>query len=433
MIFVLFFITLAIFFFTFVMADNDIMFPGCIVCLVWLFGEICVVYNIGYWNVDLTNRTVIIYVTTILIFVIMAFIGDNILKKIGCKYKSVGNQFRETNSIQLTKGIYIFFFLFNVIVAIIVIKSVWKSAGINSFIGNENYSIAMSQYRSSDDNLPGIVKQLYKIMKCDSYIFLYLFCQNLQKRINQNATKYLLPCIFFGIASLSTGSRTEVLQFFIAAIVMIYIKMQQEREWSKKLNFKYIVGCILAIVLFLFLFDFIKTFVGRLNGLDPIRYITGYAGGSIELFDLYLKGNTVKSQQFGQLTFYSLWQNIEKMKLGIWQQTGLEFRISNGHLIGNLYTSIRRYYQDFGIVGNYLLQSVMALFYAGWYRMIKKNRKYDNAYSIIMYCMIVSPLFLHAIDDTFFSGFLCINTVVFAIITRIIYLLFIGKIKLKLK
>ena len=428
MIYILLACTIVIFYFTFLISNNDVMFPGCIVCIVWIFGELCVIYNADYWNVSISGKTTLIYISTILVFVLMSFFGDYLGKR-GIRGFERSKKERYLTT-EIPHRFIVLFTIFNLISLFIVIASVWKKAGINSMKDSNAYAVAMSQYRGSDESLPSMVKQLYKIMKCDSYVLLFFFCKRNKDR---KSIFYLVPGILFCIASLSTGSRTDFLHFFIAALIVMYISMQERRCWSVKPNFKYIFGCIAAICAFLFFFNFVKTFVGRLNAADPLRYITSYAGGSIQLFDMYLDNPTPKSEQFGQLSFYSLWQNFDKLKLAAWKPTGLEFRMSNGHLIGNLYTSIRRYYQDFGLIGNYILQSLFAIFYSFWYRRIKKSNGFDNGFSIIMYSMLVSPLFLHAIDDTFFSGFLCINTIVLACITKIIYSLVQQKIRFSIK
>lgn len=428
MIYVLLICTLAILIFTYIFSNNDIMFPGCIVCIVWIFGELCVIYNIDYWNVAISGKTALIYLSTISVFVLMSFLGDYLGRRgfRGFKVKQSNVNF----TTEISKKYIALVTAFNLIAMFLVVATVWKTAGINSMRDSNAYAVAMSQYRGADESLPDMIKQLYKIMKCNSYIFLYFFC--IRKK-DKKSMFYLLPGIMFCIASLSTGSRTDLLHFFIAAMVVTYITMQEKRNWSVKPNLKYIIGCIVAVGAFLFFFNFIKTFVGRLNGSDPLRYITSYAGGSIQLFDMYLKKPGAKSEQFGQLTFFSLWQNIEKLKLASWKPAGLEFRMSNGHLIGNLYTSIRRYYQDFGLIGNYVFQSIFAVFYAYWYRKIKKSNTQDNGFLIIMYSMIVSPLFLHAIDDTLFSGFLCINTIVLAVIVKLLYCILAGKANIRFR
>ena len=428
MIYILLVCTVMILFFTYILSNNDIMFPGCIVCLVWIFCELCAIYNIDYWNIAISEKTTLIYLSTILVFVLMSFFGDYLGKRGFRGFE--GKRRSENFTIEISKRHIMLITVFNLATMLLVVATVWKTAGINSMKDSSAYAVAMSQYRTSDESLPGMVKQLYKIMKCNSYVLLYFFCK---RKKDRESAFYLLPGILFCIASLSTGSRTELLHFFIAVLVIVYITLQEKRKWSARPNFKYIIGCVVAVGLFLFFFNFIKTFVGRLNGSDPLRYITAYAGGSIQLFDMYLKYPGTKTEQFGQLTFFSLWQNIEKLGLASWKPTGLEHRMSNGHLIGNLYTSIRRYYQDFGLIGNYVLQSVFAVFYAYWYRRIKKSYMQDNGFSIIMYSMIVSPLFLHAIDDTFFSGFLCINTVVLAVIARLLYCILTGKVNIRFR
>lgn len=421
MIYVLLFSVLVMFIISFIISKKDLLSPACIVCIVWVLGTISVIYNIGYWNVSINTSTYWIFISSIGVFMIFSFLGDFIAKKSTVNKKKIKEK-GELKYIDLNNRIFCFFLIYNIIVTIMVVLTVWRTAGITSMFGNVNFSSQMAQYRGGDEALPTLIKQLYKVMKCDTYIFIYVLCNNLQfkgKKVRERL-RLIFPILLFCVSSLSTGSRTDTLHAFIAIIVMYYIKMQQSRRWSAKVNYKFVFGCLIAIICFFAFFNFIKTYVGRLNALDPVRYLTAYAGGSIQLFDQYKGEPYHKSVQFGQLTFTAAWKNIEKLGLGKWMPSGLEFRMSNGHLVGNLYTSIRRYYQDFGLVGNYFLQAVLALFYSIYYRIIKKS-EYNKGFKIVFYCMIVSPLFLHAIDDTFFSGFICINTVVLCIITKILY------------
>ena len=216
MIYVLLICTFVILFFTYIFSNNDIMFPGCIVCIVWIFGELCVIYNINYWGVAISGKTALIYLSTIFVFVLMSFFGDYLGRR-GFRGFNVKQDNVELTT-EISRKCIVLFAVFNLVAMLLVVASVWKTAGISTMRDSNAYAVAMSQYRGSGESLPGMVKQLYKIMKCDSYVFLYFFC--IRKK-DRKSVFYLLPGILFCIASLSTGSRTDLLHFFIAMLVVV--------------------------------------------------------------------------------------------------------------------------------------------------------------------------------------------------------------------
>ena len=72
-------------------------------------------------------------------------------------------------------------------------------------------------------------------------------------------------------------------------IVFLLLFQQQYGKYKKKALLKYILYIVGFSILFLVMFSAIRYLVGRQNDSNIVDYISMYVGGSIQLFDLYLK------------------------------------------------------------------------------------------------------------------------------------------------
>ncbi|MTV44646.1 oligosaccharide repeat unit polymerase, partial [Streptococcus pneumoniae] len=89
-----------------------------------------------------------------------------------------------------------------------------------------------------------------------------------------------------------------------------------------------------------------------------ISYITRYMGGSIQLFDLFVIDPIRRNKELGAETFSGIYEMLAKLGFDNNIIKGLEWRVSpNYYSLGNVYTAIRRYYSDFGVIGIVICQS----------------------------------------------------------------------------
>lgn len=88
-------------------------------------------------------------------------------------------------------------------------------------------------------------------------------------------------------------------------MLTVYICMQMKYEWRKQISRKYIKYMLIAVVLVTVLFSVSRSWVGRTNESGMLEYVTTYAGGSIQLFDLYMQDPEPPSNVFGKETFHT--------------------------------------------------------------------------------------------------------------------------------
>ena len=89
------------------------------------------------------------------------------------------------------------------------------------------------------------------------------------------------------------------------------------------------------------------------------EYITEYIGGSIQLLDEYMNEDSLLIDNGRVETFPGIVQSLQKIGFmkNINAKKQLEFRhVINNMYLGNVYTSLRRVYNDYGYVGIILIQ-----------------------------------------------------------------------------
>ena len=159
---------------------------------------------------------------------------------------------------------------------------------------------------------------------------------------------------------------------------------------------------IIAIVL-LYLFYILKNFVGRSSDKTIVEYLTSYLGGGIPCFDLFIKDPPVKSNVFGQETFYSLIEGLKRR--GIINAPAVsfhkEFRTSNNVGIGNVYTALRDYYYDFGVLGMFIMHSIFSVFFSYLYEKTKIKMSYIK---IIFLSILYNRMVFYMFNNMFFSS-----------------------------
>ena len=96
-----------------------------------------------------------------------------------------------------------------------------------------------------------------------------------------------------------------------------------------------------------------------------------------------------------------------------------------GKIMTNVYTAIRRYYEDFGIFGLNLITFLLGNFYGIFFHY--SSYKINNLFSLVLYSSLCHPIFMFSIDDVFFTGLFPIAIVYDFIALGIIYYFLVYK------
>ena len=87
---------------------------------------------------------------------------------------------------------------------------------------------------------------------------------------------------------------------------------------------------------------------------------------------------------------------------------------------GNVYTAIRRYHQDLGIVGLYGLMFFLGFFYAFFYLLVNKR----SCFGLLLYAYIIAPIVEISIEERFFMSILTHSKIPIIILLYLGYIFF---------
>lgn len=424
MLFILLTVIIALCLLSFIFNGRDLLEPSVIVCISYIISILSAAVNIKTWRINLHNNTFWIITVGTVIFVSI----NTIIKYImGLKYnkKYIIKQDLKVINIQYFKIVLVA--MFQIIVALFYAKSV-RSLAVQYGSFND-FSSMMTVYRMNTSygvniGVSATINQFVKLSNVCAFVFLYVFINNiLEKSKKKRNLLNIIPVVIYSIQVILTGGRFNLLVLVCSSVIIYNVLWHRKNGWNRQLGIKFLFKAIIILIIIFVGFYFLKTFVGRTAKVDFITYITSYVGGSIQLFDIYLKDPISKSSIWGKETFYAI--NDFLRKIGLLNINAyiihLEFRSSNGVMIGNVYTAYRRYIQDFGIVGMIILQSIFALVYSIFYEKIKiKLTKKKLDYSLLVYAAISYPLFMHSINDYFFSVILSINYLTIIILLKFV-------------
>jgi oligosaccharide repeat unit polymerase len=265
--------------------------------------------------------------------------------------------------------------------------------------------------------MPFILRQLIRITTASAYIYLYIFINNLlakKKSIKSNII-LLFPIVLFIIDSLLFAARGYMLNLMIAGIVYWYI-IYSNKKGNYKVNIKLIKKGLIILLIIVILFVFLRQFVGRSmsekSKSDPVYYVSIYVGAPIQLLDLYLNEDDFdcsnEDAYFGKNTLNALYNYVKSKSSDneALSSGDLEFRFSNGYNIGNVYTSIRTYYSDFGYFGTLICSMILSSFYTALYYLTKKSLFLNgHSFKLIIFAYMSSGFFYYSIAERFFSSF----------------------------
>lgn len=407
--------------------DKNLFSPSSIMCESYILAVLCAIINIDKWNISISVKTFQIIIIGILSFIIPSFFV------LHCYFNKNDNDSQKSGKYNycINKQIYLILIALQFAALILYLYYVIKTIG---GIGNVfRLSEILHDYREGtsygdlESLVPTYVNQLVKISQVVSYVSLYnIFYEKMIKKTRNDCLFLNIVSIVLFIAlSLLSGGRYKMIAFFLAALVMGYTIFK--KMTNKGINIKNILKIFLLIVAIVLCFSKTRTLVGRTNDDDLVSYVSSYFGGSIQLLDLYLKNPIENDGIFGKESFYALNNTLAKFDIIPKYRMHLEFRSSNGVVIGNVYTAFRCFYHDFGIIGVVILQALLSIIWTCWYKRIIKQSdmsKFDS--SFIFYCMFINCLFFSSYRDNFFSSTMSVAT-----ITMVLYFVIIKKLLIR--
>jgi oligosaccharide repeat unit polymerase len=386
-----------------------------------------IIINQSFWNEKVSFLAILFISLGLFSFVIGEIISIFIFRR---KSKNkFYNQMKDFNKIRIPMYTIIFLTIIGIFIEIYYFKYIYKLAlaggyGINGRSILFNARAAMLD--TSINIAPSwILKFGRSALEGFSLICIYIFIYN---KVFANTKKiewrYLLPNILYIIQMILSTGRTELIYFIMYILILLFIIWKIRYNWSKKIDFRIIKYALIGIIIFLISFRLLGYLTGKSQYLNLWNNFSIYLGSPIIAFSKYLNKN-ITNTIFGEETLSNFYR--------IMNHFGFDFKIIAvplepviwDNVKTNIYTSLRRYIQDYTILGMILIQFILGLLYGSWFNWIK--RKNLIGFPLILFSKLFYPVLESVIEERFFNLVLTPGSVYDVIMLYIMYKVLIHK------
>jgi len=415
MLYLMLAVTIIFFLFSYITLGHDVFQPSCLVSASYIVSILSAYINQDIWDYTYHIETIEVIALGLSVFYLANLMAYMTKGRVCTGSHSI----TEMKPLYINDIIYVLIILLQSIALLLYLREVVSISGGGINFGKMMNSFRMATY-SSEMGVSTLASQLYKFSFICAQIFLLVFLNNAIYRNVKNNILNLFPVIIYSINVLISASRFNILVLMIEALILYNILWHKKNGWKRSFKFKTILKMLILVCVFFMGFYWVRTLVGRENDSDLITYITSYSGGSIPLFDMFLQNPPSDgSELWGAETFYGLLGDLKSLRIINFTDysSHLEFRSSNGVLIGNVYTAFRREINDFGLFGMIILQFICSAIFSGAY----SRKQYFSNFGMLIYAMSAYPLFLHSINDSFYMSIVSIGTVYTFVLSYMFY------------
>ena len=191
---------------------------------------------------------------------------------------------------------------------------------------------------------------------------------------------------------------------WVVVLVVAYTVHKRSVGWKNNRETKKIIRRIaLSVVILGALFSGVRELVGRTTEMDPLSYVTFYAGSPMAVLNQMWEAPIVKPDVFGEKILFYLNQSTTALFgfPGLYNFYSDFVHSPNGASIGNASTVFRLAYVEFGPIGFFLMLATFGAFFTLLY--CKCRNKQGNSpidFRLMMYSYIAYVFLMY-----FYSAF----------------------------
>lgn len=210
---------------------------------------------------------------------------------------------------------------------------------------------------------------------------------------------HLIVAIINGMLS---GTKGPFFSIIVQLSVFIFIQYYAKKS-SYTLNRKIYLNAFIMLSILFISFRGINILVGRnYTERKNSDVFIEYCGAQIKNFDIYLHRNINggKSKLWGEKTFYALYNELNiKIQLG----DSFEYQYVGNYSLGNVYTQYRPFHEDFGVIGVFLINFVIAFVSMFFYHKAMKSLLHPTELNIylLIYASMAINLFMNFFSSKF--------------------------------
>lgn len=397
------------------MDGNRIVTPASLSVLVFLISSIVFLLNAKKWETQIGITSIFLIISALLVF----WLGTRTRVRFVLNSRDLGFEARTENYIYKIKPpIIIAFFLLGILVDFLIYR---RSMQILSKYSASQYLLGTLRTALSNDESWGtgisIIREGFYAV---GYSCLFAYCVNVCNTPKSNWYKWLyllLPVIPMLIAMFLSTGRTG----FIRVLCVAFITCVTVINYKNKIRFGKFAryGIIVFVVLLLAFFELGKA-TGKSQIFSPFDTLSIYIGSSIGAFDAYLKNPSSYSNSFAGETLYGI-RSIFRMfnEKIVSTPIALPFHMVAHGYNTNVYTALRRYINDFGIIGMYVIMFFEGIIFGNWERLLKEKK--SKGLSLLLYAYFMYDIIMMSIEENFLREFLTLAQIFILIVFYIVY------------
>lgn len=432
---------------SYILSKKDMLSPPNIVSIGFIISILFAIPNLEKWNFNMGERTFWVVFLGILSFYIGFYLiyYYNILNK--NKYILTTNN---CNLITIKTSKIICFLIIELVTICLIyneLNRIGATFGAGDSLTDKILAYRInSTFRGEEEASMTYVSSLYSFCGVGTQLLIYIVINNyfINGKINK---LYLISILLTVMASFLFGNRGIFVNFLLYVIMMIYIFKLRSYKWNYNIKYKSVCKLILSSIIFLAAFPTIGLLaVGRAsdemdlfssNIISIIMEGLGvYIGAPLKLLDLFLYDNFENNLALpiGYATFNKIYIWLSGiLEIPSWNivQFGLEFREDNLSFLGNVYTTFRPFFTDFGYEGVVVLSLIAGLILGVLYYYLKHSYKMISIknidYMLILYSMIASKLILSFFSDKLYGFIFTIGFIKLLILLKFFECVFVEK------
>lgn len=409
----------------------DLISPSVITGCVFLLSEISAYIGLLSWNTEPNLNWKLVFIIPLGLFSFLA--GEIAIRKY------LTNKISQPKLSQITiikinsKLVYITlgFVIFTIVILLINMFTLTNTNSFSNAINTFRELFMKNGGVYEGKSLNSIVAFLSKVTDVLGFIVIYyisIFAQvfllsiSERKIILRESKTYLtvLLSIFILICfhSFILSGRAYLLRYMIAMFftTAIFLLKNNKKLSTKQLKkiFIYSICCILVLII---LFYTMLPILGRNSNFGFIEYITFYLGSPIPSFSKYLDLGVSNNQIIGAEMFPGIQIMLNKIGFDVTTAYSSLGWTKFGNMTSNVYSGLRRYYNDFGVIGVMVFQFLFSVFINFIYIscISIRNRKLQNLF-IVLYGYYIYMIIDQYRDDAFYRYFFSHTNLLYLII-----------------
>lgn len=429
---ILFIILLQLIIISYHIFNKNIFSPLIMTSLGYIIALLVLIINMNKWDYTMSFKTFFVILTSILAIGFGEVLARITYKK--TNKSTIENRLYINNDVSVKIYKTIICIVFMSLFALYYYYDIRKVAGHIGFSGFSDMFSAYNKAQKQGYSLSIVSTIGYSASFVITSIYIYI---NLNMAINKNQKIKIIntiPIILYLIINIISSNRMGYIYIIITGVLMGYIIWMRKYQWKKHINRKIIKYCIGLLIIFFIVFILLGLITGKTQHFNsPLESISLYTSGSIVALDNFLDGFKYSIHNLGTETLYGINRIIAKLGADVViAKRNLPQTYISSDLMSNVYSSIRRYLNDYNYLGLYLIQIMIGYFYTKILKNIELHKYKNENLIIIIYSSFYYPVVMQFVDDLLFSIFLS-QTFVFQIIMFIILYKFIlssGRVEL---